>query len=86
MLVSPESVYGPAWSTAATVVDQVAAVVREPADWRAPGREGEAVRALESEGGTTLIHHHEAFFNGSLIWPGFSAQTAAPWGGCTRLS
>jgi hypothetical protein len=67
MLVSPQSVYGPAWSTAATVVDQVAVVVREPADWRPPGRDGETVRALESEGGTALIHHHEAFFNGSLI-------------------
>jgi hypothetical protein len=67
MLVSPVSVYGSAWSTAATVVDQVAVVVREPADWRPPDREGETVRALASEGGTTLIHHHEAFFNGSLI-------------------
>ena len=67
MLVSPESVYGPAWSTAATVVDQVAVVVREPADWRPPGGEGETARALESAGGPTLIHHHEAFFNGSLI-------------------
>jgi hypothetical protein len=67
MLVSPESVYGPAWSTAATVVDQVAVVVREPPDWRPPAREGETARALESEGDTTLIHHHEAFFNGSLI-------------------
>jgi hypothetical protein len=57
MLVSPESVYGPAWSTAATVVDQVAVVVREPPDWRPPARVGD----------TTLIHHHEAFFNGSLI-------------------
>jgi hypothetical protein len=62
LLVSPESVYGPAWSTAATTVDQVAVVVREPADWRPPGREGEMVRALESDGDTTLIHHHEAFF------------------------
>jgi hypothetical protein len=67
LLVSPESVYGPAWSTAATVVDQVAVVVREPADWQPPAREGETVRALESEGDTTLLHHHEAFFNGSLI-------------------
>jgi predicted ATPase len=67
MLVSPESVYGPAWSTTATVVDQVAVVVREPADWRPPGRDGETVRALESEGDAALIHHHEAFFNGSLI-------------------
>jgi hypothetical protein len=67
MLVSPESVYGPAWSTAATVVDQVAVVVREPPDWRPPAREGETARALESKGDTTLIHHHEAFFNGSLI-------------------
>lgn len=67
MLVAPESVYGPAWSTAAMVVDQVAVVVRESAGWRPPGREGETVRALESEGDTTLIHHHEAFFNGSLI-------------------
>jgi hypothetical protein len=45
----------------------VAVVVREPADWRPPGREGETVRALESDGDTALIHHHEAFFNGSLI-------------------
>jgi hypothetical protein len=67
MLVSPDSVYGPAWSTSATVVDQVAVVVREPADWRPPALDGETVRALESEGDTTLIHHHEAFFNGSLI-------------------
>jgi CobW/HypB/UreG, nucleotide-binding domain len=67
MLVAPESVYGPAWSTAATVVDQVAVVVREPAGWLPPVREGETVRALESDGDATLIHHHEAFFNGSLI-------------------
>ena len=67
MLVAPESVYGSAWSTAATVVDHVAVVVREPADWRPPGGEGETARALESAGGPTLIHHHEAFFNGSLI-------------------
>jgi len=67
MLVTPDSVYGAAWSTAATVVDQVAVVVREPADWRPPAREGETVRALESDGDTTLVHHHEAFFNGSLI-------------------
>ena len=67
MLVAPESVYGPAWSTSATVIDQVAVVVREPADWLPPGREDETVRALESEGDLALIHHHEAFFNGSLI-------------------
>ena len=67
MLVSPGSVYGTAWSTSATVVEHVAVVVREPADWRPPVREGETARALESEGDTTLIHHHEAFFNGSLI-------------------
>jgi hypothetical protein len=67
MLVAPESVYGPAWSTAATVVDQVAVVVREPADWLPPSREDETVRELESEGDPALIHHHEAFFNGSLI-------------------
>ena len=67
MLVSPESVYGPAWSTAATAVDQVAVVVREPADWLPPGRKGETVSALESEGDAGLVHHHEAFFNGSLI-------------------
>ena len=66
MLVSPESVYGTAWSTAATVVDHVAVVVREPADWLPPGGNGEAVRALESEGAAGLVHHHEVFFNGSL--------------------
>ena len=67
LLVSPESVYGPAWSTTATVVEQVAVVVREPAGWLPPGGEGEAARALESDDDGTLIHHHEAFFNGSLI-------------------
>jgi hypothetical protein len=67
MLVSPESVYGTAWSTAATVVDHVAVVVREPAGWLPPGWDGEALRALESEGDAGLVHHHEAFFNGSLI-------------------
>ncbi len=67
MLVSPESVYGTAWSTSATVVEHVAVVVREPADWLPPSREGEAVRALESKDQAGLVHRHEAFFNGSLI-------------------
>lgn len=67
MLVSPESVYGAAWSTSTTVVEHVAVVVREPADWLPPGREGAVVRALESEGEVGLVHRHEAFFNGSLI-------------------
>jgi len=67
VLVSPGSVYGTAWSTSATVVEHVAVVVREPADWLPPGREGEAIRALESGGEVGLAHHHEAFFNGSLI-------------------
>jgi GTPase SAR1 family protein len=67
MLVSPESVYGPAWTTAATMVHHVAVVVREPADWRPPGRPGETVSALESEGDKGPARHHEAFFNGSLI-------------------
>jgi hypothetical protein len=67
MLVSPESVYGPAWSAAATVVDHVAVVVREPADWLPPGRQSETLSALESQGDAGLTHHHEAFFNGSLI-------------------
>ena len=67
MLVSPESVYGTAWSTSATVVEHLAVVVREPAVWWPPSREGEAVRALESKDEVGLVHHHEAFFNGSLI-------------------
>ena len=67
MLVLPESVYGPAWSTAATVVHHVAVVVREPAGWLPPRRPGETVSALESQGGEGLGRHHEAFFNGSLI-------------------
>ena len=73
MLVMPESVYGKAWTTARTAVQQVAVVVREPADWLPPGERGAAVRAIEGEGGerdegdTVSIHHHEAFFNGSLI-------------------
>jgi hypothetical protein len=67
MLVSPYSVYGPAWSTAAAVVDQVAVVVREPAGWLPPGSPGETVKALESEGAAGLARHHQMFFNGSLI-------------------
>ena len=70
MLVMPESVYGTAWTTARTVVEQVAVVVREPADWLPPRQGGAAMRAIEGEadeGETVSIHHHEAFFNGSLI-------------------
>ncbi len=67
MLVSPESVYGTAWDSSGTVVEHVAVIVREPADWLPPAREGEAVKALESAEDTGLLHHHEAFFNGSLI-------------------
>ena len=67
MLVSPEGVYGTAWSTSATTAEHVAVVVREPAAWLPPSRDGAAVRALESEGEVGLAHHHEAFFNGSLI-------------------
>jgi hypothetical protein len=67
MLVWPESVYRTAWSRSATVIEHVAVVVREPADWLPPGREGQVVTALESEGGAGLVRHHEAFFNGSLI-------------------
>jgi hypothetical protein len=67
MLVEPESVYGTAWGTSGTVVEHVAVVVREPADWLPPGREGEPVNALGGWGDAGLIHHHEAFFNGSLI-------------------
>jgi len=67
MLVSPHSVYGTAWTTSATTVGSVAVVVREPADWLPPSREGDAVKALGGEGGTGLVHHHEAFYNGSLI-------------------
>ena len=65
MLVSPEAVYGTAWSNSGTVVDHVAVVVREPADWLPPVRDSEAVKALQSQG--DVVHHHEAFFNGSLI-------------------
>jgi hypothetical protein len=65
--VSPESVYGTAWSSSATVVEHVAVLVREPADWLPPSQGDEAVTALESAGDAGLIHHHEAFFNGSLI-------------------
>jgi hypothetical protein len=67
MLVRPKSVYGTAWSGSATAVEHVAVVLREPAGWLPPGREGEVATALESEGGAGIVHHHEAFFNGSLI-------------------
>ena len=70
MLVSPGSVYGTAWSTSSMVAQHVAVVVRESPDWRPPGRGGESVRELESEGGAGSAHHHEAFFNGSLILTG----------------
>ena len=70
VLVSPESVYGAAWSVRAAVVRHIAVVVREPPGWMPPARRGEVVTALEGEDGQDgegLIHHHEAFFNGSLI-------------------
>jgi len=67
ILVSPESVYGPAWSTSAMLVEHVAVVVRESPGWRPPGRRAAAVRELESEGDAGSAHHHEAFLNGSLI-------------------
>jgi hypothetical protein len=66
ILVPPESVYGTAWNTTATVVDHVAVVVREPAGWLPPAQAGEAVMVLEGEAEAS-VHHHEAFFNGSLI-------------------
>jgi len=67
MLVPPESVYGMAWSTSATVVEHVAVVVREPPGWLPPGEGDEAMRALESEDDAGPVHRHEGFFNGSLI-------------------
>ena len=67
MLVSPEAVYGTAWSNSGTVVDHVAVVVREPADWLPPVRDSEAAAVLQSRGDVGLVHQHEAFFNGSLI-------------------
>ena len=67
MLVSPETVYGTTWSNSGTMVDHVAVVVREPADWLPPVRDSETAAALGSRGDVGLIHHHEAFFNGSLI-------------------
>jgi CobW/HypB/UreG, nucleotide-binding domain len=66
ILVSPEGVYGTAWSTTAAVIKHVAVVVREPASWLPPAQGGEAITVFESEG-VGLVHHHEAFFNGSLI-------------------
>ena len=70
MLVSPESVYGRSWSTSATIAEHVAVVVQEPAGWLPPGQRDEAVRELESGGDVDSLHHHEAFFNGSLILMG----------------
>jgi hypothetical protein len=66
MLVCPEEVYGARWDPSAVVVEQVAAIVREPPGWVAPRHEAEAVRMLRS-GGHLGAAHHEAFFNGSLI-------------------
>ena len=67
MLVSPQSVYGSAWTSSATTVDHVVVVVREPGEWLPPGRDNDAVAALEDEGNAGLVLHREAFFNGSLI-------------------
>jgi hypothetical protein len=69
LLVPPGSVYGTAWTTSPMVVAHVVVVVREPPGWRSPRRGGEAVRALESEDEAGAAHHHEAFFNGSLLLP-----------------
>ena len=55
MLVSPDSVYGTAWSRSATAIEHVAVVVRESPGWLPPGRAGEAVTALESEEGAGLV-------------------------------
>ena len=70
LLVPPGRVYGTAWTTSPMVVAHVVVVVREPPGWRPPGPDGETVRALESEDEAGAAHHHEAFFNGSLILPG----------------
>jgi CobW/HypB/UreG, nucleotide-binding domain len=67
VLVSPASVYGPAWSTTTAPVGHVVVVVREPPGWLPPARQGRALRVLESEGGLGFVHRHEAFYNGSLI-------------------
>jgi hypothetical protein len=67
LLVSPESVYGTRWNAGAAVVKHVAVVVREPPGWVPPGQKGHAVRMLKSGGYPEFLHHHEAFFNGSLI-------------------
>jgi CobW/HypB/UreG family nucleotide-binding protein len=67
ILVPPDRVYGAVWSTTPTVVEQVAVIVREPTGWSPPAQGGQAVIALENEGGLGSVHHHEAFFNGSLI-------------------
>ncbi len=70
LLVAPGSVYGSAWRTSPMVAGQVIVVVREPPGWRPPRPDGETVRALESVGEAGSAHHHEAFFNGSLILTG----------------
>jgi hypothetical protein len=67
VLVPPDRVYGAAWNTTAAVVEHVAVIVREPAGWSPPAPGGEAVIALENQAGLGSVHHHEAFFNGSLI-------------------
>ena len=51
MLVSPETVYGTAWSNSRTVVDHVAVVVREPADWLPPS--GTPMRRRSFRAGVT---------------------------------
>jgi CobW/HypB/UreG, nucleotide-binding domain len=67
ILVPPDRVYRTAWNATAMVVEHVAVLVREPACWSPPRQAGQAVMALEKEGGLGSVHHHEAFFNGSLI-------------------
>jgi CobW/HypB/UreG, nucleotide-binding domain len=57
VLVPPDRVYGAAWSTTATVVGQVAVIVREPEGWSPPAQGGQAVMALENEGGLGSVHN-----------------------------
>lgn len=61
------------------LVEHVAVVVREPPGWLPPGRRAEAVRELGSEGDAGSAHHHEAFFNGSLIMTAEDDKLREEW-------
>lgn len=67
ILVSPEAVYRRRWDTRFFKMEHLVVIVREPPGWTPPRRGRDTVSALKGEPGLGSIHHHEPFFNGSLL-------------------